>query len=184
MTSLSKRIGVFLNGPLNLFACFVFRTHFSSYSTVLLVATLVACCFRKCSAIFLAVSMHVFKLCTVSFCRHVPQGSGEQPDRAVCFYRWGLFICANVGMCVCVCVSFQSSLAHRLTGREGPVSQLSLYTSPSLPNITLGLPATGPSSVSPSFFLSVIERPLSGASGGHMWLSAPLAFQKEPFERQ
>uniref|UniRef100_A0A671MV75 Histone deacetylase n=1 Tax=Sinocyclocheilus anshuiensis TaxID=1608454 RepID=A0A671MV75_9TELE len=39
------------------------------------------------------------------------------------------------------------SLAHRLTGREGPVSQLSLYTSPSLPNITLGLPATGPSSV-------------------------------------
>lgn len=182
MTSLSKRIGVFLNGPLNLFACFVFRTHFSSYSTVLLVATLVACCFRKCSAIFLAVSMHVFKLCTVSFCRHVPQGSGERPDRAVCFYRWGLFICANVG--VCVCVSFQSSLAHRLTGREGPVSQLSLYTSPSLPNITLGLPATGPSSVSPSFFLSVIERPLSGASGGHMWLSAPLAFQKEPFERQ
>uniref|UniRef100_A0A672Q1Y3 Histone deacetylase n=1 Tax=Sinocyclocheilus grahami TaxID=75366 RepID=A0A672Q1Y3_SINGR len=41
----------------------------------------------------------------------------------------------------------EPSLAHRLTGREGPVSQLSLYTSPSLPNITLGLPATGPSSV-------------------------------------
>uniref|UniRef100_A0A8C2DB67 Histone deacetylase n=1 Tax=Cyprinus carpio TaxID=7962 RepID=A0A8C2DB67_CYPCA len=41
----------------------------------------------------------------------------------------------------------ETSLAHRLTGREGPVSQLSLYTSPSLPNITLGLPATGPSSV-------------------------------------
>ncbi|XP_065108335.1 histone deacetylase 4 isoform X1 [Paramisgurnus dabryanus] len=41
----------------------------------------------------------------------------------------------------------ETSLAHRLAGREGPVSQLSLYTSPSLPNITLGLPATGPSSV-------------------------------------
>ncbi|XP_056610234.1 histone deacetylase 4 isoform X2 [Triplophysa dalaica] len=41
----------------------------------------------------------------------------------------------------------EASLAHRLAGREGPVSQLSLYTSPSLPNITLGLPATGPSSV-------------------------------------
>ncbi|XP_062389744.1 histone deacetylase 4 isoform X1 [Sardina pilchardus] len=41
----------------------------------------------------------------------------------------------------------EPSLAHRLAGREGPVSQLSLYTSPSLPNITLGLPATGPSSV-------------------------------------
>uniref|UniRef100_A0A4W6GA51 Histone deacetylase n=1 Tax=Lates calcarifer TaxID=8187 RepID=A0A4W6GA51_LATCA len=33
---------------------------------------------------------------------------------------------------------------HRLAAREGSVSQLSLYTSPSLPNITLGLPATGP----------------------------------------
>lgn len=38
----------------------------------------------------------------------------------------------------------QASLLHRLAAREGPVSQLSLYTSPSLPNITLGLPATGP----------------------------------------
>lgn len=178
MTSLSKLIGAFLNGPLNLFECFVFRTRFSSYSSVLLVATLVACCFRKCSVIFLAVSMHVFKPWTVSFCRLVPQGSGEQPDRTVCFYR-GVYL--SVHMLVCVCVSFQPSLAHRLTGREGPVSQLSLYTSPSLPNITLGLPATGPSSVSPSFFLSVIERPLSGPSGGHMWLSAP---QKEPFEKQ
>uniref|UniRef100_A0A3B4C9K5 Histone deacetylase n=1 Tax=Pygocentrus nattereri TaxID=42514 RepID=A0A3B4C9K5_PYGNA len=42
------------------------------------------------------------------------------------------------------------SLAHRLAGREGPISQLSLYTSPSLPNITLGLPATGSSSVASS----------------------------------
>ncbi|XP_035375782.1 histone deacetylase 4 isoform X2 [Electrophorus electricus] len=41
----------------------------------------------------------------------------------------------------------EPSLAHRLAGREGPVSQLSLYTSPSLPNITLGLPASGSSSV-------------------------------------
>lgn len=39
---------------------------------------------------------------------------------------------------------FQASLAQRLcSGAErGSVSQLSLYTSPSLPNITLGLPAT------------------------------------------
>ncbi|XP_035249897.1 histone deacetylase 4 isoform X2 [Anguilla anguilla] len=40
----------------------------------------------------------------------------------------------------------EASLARRLAGQEGPMSQLSLYTSPSLPNITLGLPATGPSS--------------------------------------
>lgn len=44
----------------------------------------------------------------------------------------------------------QTSLLQRLATREGSVSQLSLYTSPSLPNITLGLPATGPAStVSP-----------------------------------
>ncbi|NXP26236.1 HDAC4 deacetylase, partial [Scytalopus superciliaris] len=40
----------------------------------------------------------------------------------------------------------EPSLAHRLVTREGSVTQLPLYTSPSLPNITLGLPATGPSS--------------------------------------
>uniref|UniRef100_A0A7N8X5Y2 Histone deacetylase n=1 Tax=Mastacembelus armatus TaxID=205130 RepID=A0A7N8X5Y2_9TELE len=38
----------------------------------------------------------------------------------------------------------EASLLQRLATREGSVSQLSLYTSPSLPNITLGLPATGP----------------------------------------
>lgn len=42
----------------------------------------------------------------------------------------------------------QTSLAHRLVTREGSVAPLPLYTSPSLPNITLGLPATGPSAVS------------------------------------
>ncbi|XP_073329361.1 histone deacetylase 4 isoform X1 [Pagrus major] len=40
----------------------------------------------------------------------------------------------------------EASLLQRLAAREGSVSQLSLYTSPSLPNITLGLPATGPAS--------------------------------------
>uniref|UniRef100_A0AAQ4R955 Histone deacetylase n=1 Tax=Gasterosteus aculeatus aculeatus TaxID=481459 RepID=A0AAQ4R955_GASAC len=40
----------------------------------------------------------------------------------------------------------QASLAQRLCGAErGSVNQLSLYTSPSLPNITLGLPATATS---------------------------------------
>uniref|UniRef100_A0A8C6NRE9 Histone deacetylase n=1 Tax=Nothobranchius furzeri TaxID=105023 RepID=A0A8C6NRE9_NOTFU len=38
----------------------------------------------------------------------------------------------------------QVALLQRLAMRDGSVSQLSLYTSPSLPNITLGLPATGP----------------------------------------
>ncbi|XP_047456338.1 histone deacetylase 4 isoform X2 [Mugil cephalus] len=40
----------------------------------------------------------------------------------------------------------EAALLQRLAAREGSLSQLSLYTSPSLPNITLGLPATGPAS--------------------------------------
>ncbi|XP_006893501.1 PREDICTED: histone deacetylase 4 [Elephantulus edwardii] len=42
-------------------------------------------------------------------------------------------------------VPAETTLAHRLVTREGSVTHLPLYTSPSLPNITLGLPATGPS---------------------------------------
>ncbi|XP_075862230.1 histone deacetylase 4 isoform X4 [Microcebus murinus] len=42
-------------------------------------------------------------------------------------------------------VPAETGLAHRLVTREGSVAPLPLYTSPSLPNITLGLPATGPS---------------------------------------
>ncbi|XP_061463750.1 histone deacetylase 4 isoform X2 [Rhineura floridana] len=43
-------------------------------------------------------------------------------------------------------IQAETNLAHRLVNREGSVTQLPLYTSPSLPNITLGLPATAPSS--------------------------------------
>ncbi|XP_053139199.1 histone deacetylase 4 isoform X3 [Hemicordylus capensis] len=43
-------------------------------------------------------------------------------------------------------IQAENNLAHRLVNREGSVTQLPLYTSPSLPNITLGLPATAPSS--------------------------------------
>ncbi|XP_037392404.1 histone deacetylase 4-like isoform X2 [Pygocentrus nattereri] len=56
-------------------------------------------------------------------------------------------LCEN-GISVAVSSSSaESSLANRLTGRDGSVSQLSLYTSPSLPNITLGLPATATNNV-------------------------------------
>ncbi|KAJ6665318.1 hypothetical protein lerEdw1_004367 [Lerista edwardsae] len=44
-------------------------------------------------------------------------------------------------------IQAETNLAHRLVNREGSVAQLPLYTSPSLPNITLGLPATAPSGV-------------------------------------
>uniref|UniRef100_A0A8C5PQV8 Histone deacetylase n=1 Tax=Leptobrachium leishanense TaxID=445787 RepID=A0A8C5PQV8_9ANUR len=42
-------------------------------------------------------------------------------------------------------IQTEGTLAHRLVTRDGSVAQLPLYTSPSLPNITLGLPATGSS---------------------------------------
>uniref|UniRef100_A0A8C6YDJ9 Histone deacetylase n=1 Tax=Naja naja TaxID=35670 RepID=A0A8C6YDJ9_NAJNA len=42
---------------------------------------------------------------------------------------------------------FQTTLAHRLVNHEGSITQLPLYTSPSLPNITLGLPAAAPCTV-------------------------------------
>uniref|UniRef100_A0A8C2H2W6 Histone deacetylase n=1 Tax=Cyprinus carpio TaxID=7962 RepID=A0A8C2H2W6_CYPCA len=57
--------------------------------------------------------------------------------------------------------------SHRPAGQDGSVSQLSLYTSPSLPNITLGLPATATNNVSvmstqpDSEHLSVTSLPIS-----------------------
>uniref|UniRef100_A0A671Q4Q0 Histone deacetylase n=1 Tax=Sinocyclocheilus anshuiensis TaxID=1608454 RepID=A0A671Q4Q0_9TELE len=55
--------------------------------------------------------------------------------------------------------------SHRPAGQDGPVSQLSLYTSPSLPNITLGLPATATNNVTStqpdSECLSVTGLPIS-----------------------
>uniref|UniRef100_A0A3Q1G7J7 Histone deacetylase n=1 Tax=Acanthochromis polyacanthus TaxID=80966 RepID=A0A3Q1G7J7_9TELE len=63
----------------------------------------------------------------------------------------------------------EASLLQRLAAREGSVSQLSLYTSPSLPNITLGLPATGPAS-------SVV----SGHQDGESHLALPALQQGIP----
>uniref|UniRef100_A0A673K2Q8 Histone deacetylase n=1 Tax=Sinocyclocheilus rhinocerous TaxID=307959 RepID=A0A673K2Q8_9TELE len=51
--------------------------------------------------------------------------------------------------------------SHRPAGQDGSVSQLSLYTSPSLPNITLGLPATVSSTQPDSECLSVTGLPIS-----------------------
>lgn len=60
---------------------------------------------------------------------------------------------------------FQVSLAQRLCGgaEVGSVNQLSLYTSPSLPNITLGLPATATATAAsnvrrkpPAYVLSLV----------------------------
>uniref|UniRef100_A0A8C1XFB5 Histone deacetylase n=1 Tax=Cyprinus carpio TaxID=7962 RepID=A0A8C1XFB5_CYPCA len=54
--------------------------------------------------------------------------------------------------------------SHRPAGQDGSVSQLSLYTSPSLPNITLGLPATATNNVSCQAVLETELRPSHGMS--------------------
>ncbi|KAM6986216.1 histone deacetylase 4 [Aplochiton taeniatus] len=66
----------------------------------------------------------------------------------------------------------EASLVHRLAGREGHLSQLSLYTSPSLPNITLGLPASGPASLGSVGPLEGGEARLAGLQQSHP-LGAP-----------
>ncbi|XP_077436081.1 histone deacetylase 4-like isoform X2 [Vanacampus margaritifer] len=61
----------------------------------------------------------------------------------------------------------ETSLLQRLVSRDGSVSHLSLYTSPSLPNITLGLPATCPGSAA-----------ISGHQDAESRLALPAALQK------
>uniref|UniRef100_A0A3Q1K533 Histone deacetylase n=1 Tax=Anabas testudineus TaxID=64144 RepID=A0A3Q1K533_ANATE len=79
------------------------------------------------------------------------------------------------GITVSVSNNTEASLAQRLcsAAERGSVNQLSLYTSPSLPNITLGLPAT---KLLPSSFKSQQDGGLQPAlslsppfiSGGHL----------------
>uniref|UniRef100_A0A669DIK3 Histone deacetylase n=1 Tax=Oreochromis niloticus TaxID=8128 RepID=A0A669DIK3_ORENI len=78
------------------------------------------------------------------------------------------------GITVSVSNNTEASLAQRLcSGAErGSVSQLSLYTSPSLPNITLGLPATATATVTSAQQDGGLQPALSLSppflSGGHL----------------
>uniref|UniRef100_A0A8C9VYQ3 Histone deacetylase n=1 Tax=Scleropages formosus TaxID=113540 RepID=A0A8C9VYQ3_SCLFO len=99
-----------------------------------------------------AVSVGAFEVTTPPTPRRAPcgldplPGSGG-PERGLCRCgSSGRFVSRVPRLSVSLS---QPSVAHRLVAREGPLSHLSLYTSPSLPNITLGLPASGPAAVSP-----------------------------------
>uniref|UniRef100_A0A665WBC3 Histone deacetylase n=1 Tax=Echeneis naucrates TaxID=173247 RepID=A0A665WBC3_ECHNA len=78
------------------------------------------------------------------------------------------------GITVSVSNNTEASLAQRLcSGTErGSVNQLSLYTSPSLPNITLGLPATATATVTSAQQDGGLQPALSLSppflSGGHL----------------
>ncbi|KAM8872231.1 histone deacetylase 4-like isoform 1-T1 [Synchiropus picturatus] len=82
------------------------------------------------------------------------------------------------GIAVSVCNSTEASMAQRLCGgaERGSMNQLSLYTSPSLPNITLGLPATATATAASSVTSAQQDGGLQPAlslsppflSGGHL----------------
>ncbi|KAM4698065.1 histone deacetylase 4 [Rhinophrynus dorsalis] len=70
-------------------------------------------------------------------------------------------------------IQAEAALAHRLVSREGSVTQLPLYTSPSLPNITLGLPASGSANGAPGqdnerLSLPALQQRLSLFPGAHL----------------
>uniref|UniRef100_A0A3Q1G3W3 Histone deacetylase n=1 Tax=Acanthochromis polyacanthus TaxID=80966 RepID=A0A3Q1G3W3_9TELE len=74
------------------------------------------------------------------------------------------------GITVSVSNNTEASLAQRLcSGAErGSVNQLSLYTSPSLPNITLGLPATATATAQDGGLQPALSLSPPFLSGGHL----------------
>uniref|UniRef100_A0A3B3X0N6 Histone deacetylase n=1 Tax=Poecilia mexicana TaxID=48701 RepID=A0A3B3X0N6_9TELE len=77
------------------------------------------------------------------------------------------------GITVSVSNNMEASLAQRLCGGDqSSINQLSLYTSPSLPNITLGLPATATATVTSAQQDAGLQPALSLSppflSGGHL----------------
>uniref|UniRef100_A0A672G2Z4 Histone deacetylase n=1 Tax=Salarias fasciatus TaxID=181472 RepID=A0A672G2Z4_SALFA len=67
-------------------------------------------------------------------------------------------------------ITVSASLAQRLCGaaERGSVNQLSLYTSPSLPNITLGLPATATATAQDAGLQPALSLSPPFLSGGHL----------------
>ncbi|KAG8432545.1 hypothetical protein GDO86_016979 [Hymenochirus boettgeri] len=72
-----------------------------------------------------------------SACNSAPGSGPSSPNNSSSNISTENGIAAPLG------IQAEAALAHRLVNREGSVTQLPLYTSPSLPNITLGLPASG-----------------------------------------
>ncbi|XP_075463491.1 histone deacetylase 4 isoform X2 [Ascaphus truei] len=72
-----------------------------------------------------------------SVCNSAPGSGPSSPNNSSSNISTENGICGPMGS-----IHTEAALAHRLVSREGSVTQLPLYTSPSLPNITLGLPAS------------------------------------------
>ncbi|XP_058041456.1 histone deacetylase 4 isoform X7 [Ahaetulla prasina] len=75
---------------------------------------------------------------TESACNSAPGSGPSSPNNS------SSNISTENGVGSVINIQTETTLAHRLVNHEGSVTQLPLYTSPSLPNITLGLPAAAP----------------------------------------
>ncbi|XP_056392987.1 histone deacetylase 4 isoform X2 [Hyla sarda] len=102
-----------------------------------------------------------------SACNSAPGSGPSSPNNSSSNITTENGIAGSLGM------QSEASLAHRLVNRDGSVTQLPLYTSPSLPNITLGLPASGSANGgsgqdSERLSLSTIQQRLSLFPAGHL----------------
>uniref|UniRef100_A0A670YJM1 Histone deacetylase n=1 Tax=Pseudonaja textilis TaxID=8673 RepID=A0A670YJM1_PSETE len=79
---------------------------------------------------------------TESACNSAPGSGPSSPNNS------SSNISTENGVGSVINIQTETTLAHRLVNHEGSITQLPLYTSPSLPNITLGLPAATPCTVS------------------------------------
>uniref|UniRef100_A0A0K8RUH2 Histone deacetylase n=1 Tax=Crotalus horridus TaxID=35024 RepID=A0A0K8RUH2_CROHD len=75
---------------------------------------------------------------TESACNSAPGSGPSSPNNS------SSNISTENGVGSVINIQTETTLAHRLVNHEGSITQLPLYTSPSLPNITLGLPAAAP----------------------------------------
>uniref|UniRef100_A0A670YDC7 Histone deacetylase n=1 Tax=Pseudonaja textilis TaxID=8673 RepID=A0A670YDC7_PSETE len=75
---------------------------------------------------------------TESACNSAPGSGPSSPNNS------SSNISTENGVGSVINIQTETTLAHRLVNHEGSITQLPLYTSPSLPNITLGLPAATP----------------------------------------
>uniref|UniRef100_A0A8C6Y8A8 Histone deacetylase n=1 Tax=Naja naja TaxID=35670 RepID=A0A8C6Y8A8_NAJNA len=92
---------------------------------------------RKDSPVATALKKRPLEV-TESACNSAPGSGPSSPNNS------SSNISTENGVGSVINIQTETTLAHRLVNHEGSITQLPLYTSPSLPNITLGLPAAAP----------------------------------------
>uniref|UniRef100_A0A8C5S8R6 histone deacetylase n=1 Tax=Laticauda laticaudata TaxID=8630 RepID=A0A8C5S8R6_LATLA len=101
---------------------------------------------------------------TESACNSAPGSGPSSPNNS------SSNISTENGVGSVINIQTETTLAHRLVNHEGSITQLPLYTSPSLPNITLGLPAASGSGQQDSERLTIpsLQQRISIFPGTHI----------------